>query len=302
LHFVARLAASAAAGSLALALWSGVGDTRPAFDRSIAAHFSGPLNATWSGRAPKSDAEGAMEYYGGTVFSSVEVVSVLWGPKVDRKTVDGMPGFFKAVVDSTYLDQLAIYDTRHRRGVNGHKGSHQTIERGSFFGQVQITPKHQGTTLTDRQIRRELEYQIVLGNLPQQTANILYMIYFPAGVTIDAFGLQSCTDFSAYHFSTLKHENPSNIFYGVNPDCGYSFDDNTLVSSAQLADAITDNIQTRGANPDFPQAWETPVGFEIGDLCYGIPARLSTKKTSDTVQEVYLNDIAGCGTGNFTSP
>jgi hypothetical protein len=29
---------------------------------------------------------------------------------------------------------------------------------------------------------------------------------------------------------------------------------------------------------------------------------LDTRKTSYTVQEVYLDSIPGCGTGNFTSP
>ena len=49
---------------------------------------------------------------------------------------------------------------------------------GTFFGQVQITPAHRGDTVTDHRIRRELEYQIGLGNLPAPNPNLLYMIYF----------------------------------------------------------------------------------------------------------------------------
>lgn len=243
-----------------------------------------------------------MEYFGGTVFSSVEVVSVIWGADVRRQTVAGMPGFLAAVVNSTYMDQLSIYDTKHHQGVNGHRGSDQTIGRGSFFGQVEITPKNRNSTLTDDDIRKELKYQIAQGSLPKQNPNRMYVIFFPQKVVIDAFGLQSCTDFDAYHYATSIRERPSNIYYDVIPDCGYTFDDHTIVTSAQLADATTDNLEARNAYPVFPQAWENSTGFEIGDLCDGIPATLSTKKMTYYVQEVYLNNIAGCGRDNFSSP
>lgn len=243
-----------------------------------------------------------IEYFGGTVFSSVEVVSVLWGPDVSKQTVRGMPDFFAALVDSTYMDQLTIYDTRHHKGVNGHRGSHQTISRGTSFGQVEITPKNHSTTLTGADIDRELKYQIAQGSLPPQGPNMFYVIFFPSDVTIEAFGLKSCTDFVQYHYATSTHETKSNIYYGVFPDCGETFNDLTIRVSANLADAVTDNLESRGASPEFPQAWEDPMGFEVGDLCDGIPATLSAGKKNYYVQEVYLSSIGGCGTGNFKSP
>jgi hypothetical protein len=291
------------AGILALTVATGALAARPVpGDRGPHFLVAGSHHA--GSRPPGLSPSGQILYFGGAVFSSVEVVSVLWGPKVARETVDGMPGFFKAIVDSTYIDQLKEYNTTHRNGVNGHKGSNQKIVRGTFFGQVQIAPMHKGNTVTDIQIHKELEYQIAQGNLSAQNANMLYMIYFPANVVIEAFGLTSCVEFSGYHYTTTKYAKPSSIYYGVNPDCGFTFDNHTLESSSVLADAITDNIEKRGAgtNPDFPQAWEDSTGYEIGDPCYGVPARLDTRKTSYTVQEVYLDSIPGCGTGNFTSP
>ena len=251
---------------------------------------------------PAGPATDTIEYFGGTVFSSAEVVSVLWGPDVAKRTVHGMPDFFAALVNSTYMDQLTIYDTKHIKAVNGHKGSHQTISRGKFYGQVEITPKNHGTTITEADIHKELKYQISQGNLPPQGPNMFYVIFFPPGVTIDAFGYQSCRDFVQYHYATSTHETKSNVFYGVIPDCGETFDNSTINVSANLADAVTDNLESRGANPEFPQAWEDPTGFEIGDLCDGIPAILSTKNTNYYVQEVYLDSIGSCGTGNFKSP
>ena len=291
-----RVMASCAIAALALATSAQAGE-------SGAYHiFSTPAYQAETGRVPNLGATGSMEYFGGTVFSAVNVVSVIWGSNVNSQTVAGMPGFLSAIVNSTYVDQLSIYDTKHIRGVNGHKGSNQDIARGTFFGQVVITPHNNSTNLSDRDVQRELEYQIKIGVLPANDPNTLYMTYFPANVTITLDGLTSCSSFGAYHFSTSNKETPSNLFYGVMPDCGYSFGDHTIVSSHEFAEATTDNIPTPGTHPRFPQAWNTSNGYEIGDLCEGTQGNLTTKKTTYLVQEVYLNNIAGCGTGNFTSP
>jgi hypothetical protein len=76
-----------------------------------------------TGRIPPRGLSGAMEYFGGIVFSNVEVVSVMWGPNVNPTTVAEIPDFSAAIVDSTYIDQLAEYSTVGLRGVTGHKGS-----------------------------------------------------------------------------------------------------------------------------------------------------------------------------------
>lgn len=298
--FSLRLSVAAAAAALLFA--AGGAAAQPASHDGAYHVFYTPSYAQKIGRVPNLGTTGEMEYFGGTVFSKVKVVSVLWGDQVNQQTVAGMPGFLKAIVNSTFVDQMSIYDTKHLRGVNGHRGSRQTISRGTFLGQVQITPQNQSTSLSDKDIHVELKYQIANGYLPANDPNTLYMIYFPAGVTINLQGLISCQSFGAYHFATSKRESAANIFYGVMPDCGYTFDDHTIISAHEFAEATTDNIPTPGTNPNFPQAWNTSDGYEIGDLCEGTEGQLTTKKTVYYVQEVYLNNIAGCGTGNFTSP
>jgi hypothetical protein len=263
--------------------------------------YQTPEQMQRSGRVPPHlGATGDMEYFGGSVFSNVKVVSVIWGSSVNAQTVSGMPGFLAAIVNSTYVDQLSIYDT-DLKGLH-HKGTNQTINRGTFVSQVQITPKNQGTQLTDKMVQKELEYQIKNGNLPMNDLNTLYMIYFPKDVSINLDGSLSCQAFGAYHFATSKKVTPSNIFYGVMPDCGYSFNDHTIISSHEFAEATTDNIPTPGSNPKYPQAWNTSDGYEIGDLCEGTQGTLTAGKTVYYVQELYLNNIAACGTANFTSP
>ena len=256
-----------------------------------------------TGRIPPRGFSGAMEYFGGIVFSSVEVVSVMWGPNVNATTVADIPDFSAAIVNSTFIDQLGQYSTVGLRGITGHKGSNQTISRGTYYGQVQITPHNTSLNLTDDDIHAELKYQIGHGFLPPQSPNMLYMIYFPSNITITLDGLVSCQDFGAYHFSTSTREKSlGNKFYSVEPDCSAGFDYITYAASHEFAEATTDNIPTPGTNPAFPQAWNTSNGYEIGDLCEGYTGTLTDVTTSYEVTQVYLNSTAACSTGNYTSP
>ena len=255
-----------------------------------------------SGRDPPRGFSGAMEYFGGIVFANVEVVSVMWGPNVNATTVAEIPDFSAAIVNSTFIDQLGEYSTKHKKAVNGHKGSNQTISRGTFYGQVQITPKDQNTTLTDRAIQRELAHQIKIGALPAQGPNVLYMVYFPTNIVIDLKGALSCQSFGAYHSAMSRKESPTNIFYAVEPDCNSGFANITYAASHEFAEATTDNIPTPGSNPKFPQAWNSSNGYEIGDLCEGSSGMLTDKTRSYTITQVYLNSLAGCSTGNYKSP
>ncbi len=245
-----------------------------------------------------------MEYFGGQVISNVNVVAVMWGPNVPSATVQGIGGFFQALVNSTYVDQLAQYSTVGITGVNGDPGTNQTIGRGTFGGTVTITPVNTSTHLSDTAIRKELVGQIRAGKLPRPSANMLYMIYFPQNIVITLGGGRSCLSFGAYHEAVLGKPNKNNVFYGVMPDCGGGFTSTTNVTSHEFAESVSDPIPTPGSNPAFPQAWNTSNGYEIGDLCEAYSGTLtdSTTNTSYTVQEVFQNTTGACGTGNFTSP
>jgi hypothetical protein len=252
------------------------------------------------GRAPKLGA-GQMNYYGGSVFTSMKVLNVIWGPNVPATTVNGVPGFATAIVNSTYVDQMAQYNT-HLRGINGHRGTKQDIGRGTYIGQVQIKPHNTNTTITDDEVQAELKFQIRKGHLPPHDLNTLYMIYFPSSVTITLDGLTSCQDFGAYHFASIDTDlSKRNIFYAVEPACNYSFSSITFIASHEFAEATTDNVPTPGSFPDFPQAWNDADGFEVGDKCGG-SGTLTSGSSQWTVTQYYLNSKTGCSTGNYTSP
>ena len=244
-----------------------------------------------------------MNYYGGSVFESVKVVNVIWGPDVNPNTVAAVPGLAAALVQSTYLDQgSAEYSTKGVKAINGHKSTKQTIGRGSFLGQVQIKPKNTNTSLTDEDVQKELKYQIKKGKLPASDLQTLYMVYFPDAVSINLDGLQSCSDFGAYHFATngLKLSK-KNIFYAVEPSCHYSVNNITFAASHEFMEATTDNVPTPGSFPDFPQAWNDSSGYEIADVCGG-SGTLTSSEGHWTVTQYFLNSVARCSTGNYTSP
>lgn len=246
---------------------------------------------------------GDMNYYGGSVFSSVKLVSVIWNKKVVQNTKDQVPLFSAAIVNSTYVDQMKEYDTKGVTAINGHDSTNQKIERGTYLGQFQLKPHNKSTSLTDNDIQKELKRQIAEGKLPPSDLNTLYMIYFPSNISIDLDGSKSCQAFGAYHFATNDHKlAKNNVFYAVEPECNSGFAFLTFAASHEYAEATTDNVPTPGSNPDFPQAWNDMDGFEIGDKCSG-RGTLTSDAGSWTVTQYYLNSIHGCSTKTpYTSP
>jgi hypothetical protein len=305
MSFSIRSAALAAATALGFAAAAGAAHAQSVGHDAGAYHiFATPSYEARTGRNPRLSL-GEMEYFGGRVFTGVEVVSVIWGSDVNETIVDDIPDFSAAIVDSTFLEQIEQYSTEGVKTVDKHKSSNQEIGLGTFYGQVQITPHNTDTTLTDADVYEEIQYQITQGSLPKQGPNVLYMIYFPTDITITLDGLVSCEDFGAYHYaSTHKKAEKDTIYYTVEPDCqGYSFGDITFAASHEFAESTTDNIPTPGDDPNYPQAWNNADGYEIADLCESAtPGELTDSTTSYEVTQVYLNSTGACSTGNYQSP
>jgi len=253
---------------------------------------------------PQVPPAGDMFYYGGSVFSSAKLVSVMWNKDVLQNTKDQIPLFSAAIVDSTYVDQMREYSTKGVDTINGHRGTKQTIHRGTYLGQVVLKPHNQSKALTDEDVQAELLQQIKEGALPPSDPKTLYMIYFPSDISIDLGGSKSCQAFGAYHFATIdtKLAKKRNVFYAVEPECNSGFGFLTFAASHEYAEATTDNVPTPGSNPDFPQAWNDAQGFEIGDKCGG-QAKLNSTGGSWTVTQYYLNSTHACSTqSTYTSP
>ena len=246
---------------------------------------------------------GDMFYYGGSVFSSVKLVSVIWNKDVLQNTKDQVPLFSAALVNSTYLDQMKEYKTKGVEAINGRESTNQTIHRGTYIGQFQLKPHNKSLTLTDNDVQKELKRQIAEGHLPPSDLNTFYMIYFPANITIDSGGALSCRAFGAYHSATNGAKLAAhNIFYSVEPECNGGLALLTFAASHEYAEATTDNVPTPGSNPDYPQAWNDISGFEVGDVCGG-RAILQSDAGQWTVTQYYLNSLHGCSVKtSYTSP
>ena len=150
-----KLAASAAFLTIAALAIPSAAETLGAYHI-----FPTPAWRAKTGRVPRIDTTSTMEYFGGPVFSDVKIATVMWGKLVLKKTRNAVPAFTRALVDSTYVDQLREYNTIHHRGVTGRRGTHQIISRGAYLGQTTITPANSSVSLTDADIQAELRHQI----------------------------------------------------------------------------------------------------------------------------------------------
>ena len=262
--------------------------------------MSGLLGTHPGPEARARNAARTMLYYGGPVLPRIKVVSVIWGSDVNRTTVNNIGPFLSGLVNSTFVDQLKQYST-NVMAVDGEAGTHQAIGRGTYKGQFTITPSHKATTLTDAAVHDVLATQIATRHLPAADQNTLYMVYFPSYITIKAGTQVSCSDFAAYH-SASPGTVGNNIFYGVMPDCHLGFAAETIASSHEFAEALTDGIPTPGSHPAYPQAWNTRDGYEIGDLCERTRSTLTVGSKHYRVQQVFLNTTKACSSGSYHSP
>ena len=237
-------------------------------------------------RSPLSAPAGAhLTYYGGKVISNVNVIQVLYGsgtytPEVQNTAAPSIASFYAGVTNSSYYDWLTEYNTTIN-AANGQPGTQQTIGRGSFASQVQITPAaaNNGATVDDRNIQAELHTQIIAGHLPTPNGNTLFAVYFPANKTITQGGGSSGVTFCAYHGTVAQGTTPE-FYYSILPDfttggmtsgCGTGtrFQNETSVSSHELVEATTDAEVGLASTYAPPLAWYDSANGEIGDICNG---------------------------------
>ena len=264
-----------------------------------------PHGIFWAkGKAPaRSHAGGNLQYFGGPVIQNAKVTAVFWGDTVDKETQKNIGPFFTNMLDSTYMDWLSEYDT-NLTAVDGRQGTAQHIGRGSFAGKVTIRPTTAAKALTDAMVQQELESQVAAGKLPKPDGDSLYMIYFPAGVSITIEGQRSCSAFCAYHEGFKSARLGSSVFYGVMPSCAAScafgntpFDSMSIVSSHEAIEAVTDPFPTPGSSPAYPQAWNDPGGEEIGDLCAEGSSTVTGRDLVSKVQWEWDNATTACAKG-----
>lgn len=196
-----------------------------------------------------------LTYRGGPLLTAVQTVAVFWGvawkEPAQATLAQQLEQFLTFLVASAYVDQLGEYSTPD------HK-----IARGSFAASARLTDATLGTRVTDAAIQQMLEQNANAKTLPQPTANTLYVVFLPRGVTVVAGSERSCQAFCGYH-----DRSGGGLYYAVvpSPDCAGCLGGMqqlaalTSVCSHELAEAVTDPVPGMG--------WYDDANGEIGDIC-----------------------------------
>jgi hypothetical protein len=204
--------------------------------------------------------QGQLSYHNGPLLTNVQVFTIFWGAAWQQSPQSGLVvqlnQFFDFILTSSLIDLLGEYSVPGK-----------AIGHGSRIGTATITSSEPGNLVaggrevTDGQIQTALQTWITANTIPQATANTLYFVFLPPGVTSVLGGDRSCQVFCGYH----SHVGTS-LFYAVEPfitcaGCtfGQTLDSLTKVSSHELCEAITD--------PALNAWFDNTTGNEIGDIC-----------------------------------
>jgi hypothetical protein len=203
-----------------------------------------------------------LTYYGGSVIANIQIFPIFVGDVIYK---NDLIGFYKGIVNSTYIDWLSEYST-----------SSQQIGRGTFIGNYSINTNILSHYDNDNDITPLLD-NLIKQNIIKPNKNTWYPIHFAPGISITAFGQSSCNAFCAYHdvhdissyYSSYKY-----VYYGVIPDltsglCSYvcgglsAFENTCSVISHELIETITDP----GVGVNGNLGWYDFDHGEIGDIC-----------------------------------
>jgi hypothetical protein len=229
-----------------------------------------------------------LQYFGGPVIASVEVVCIFWGADwttgSDVNLAVQIEGFFDFAVTSVLMDMLAEYSTKDTK-----------IEHGTRLASARISTSEPGSktttgrAVTDSQVQTALQGWIAAGTVAATTANTLYFVFLPPNVTSadPVQGLQSCVGQCGYHYFN------GGVYYAVIPYLSCStcqlatglLDSYTVVCSHEMAEAITDPTLTSWFDPN--------SNAEIGDLCAGNNLQ-TTRVGNYLIQQEWSNSGCGC--------
>lgn len=221
-----------------------------------------------------------LTYRGGPLLSAVEVFTVFWGSAWQAAPQSGLMQslnqFFDFVLTSPLINQLGEYSTPH-----------YPIGPGKRTGTTVVPMPAHHVSLSDLAVQHMLQQEISTNPaFPQPTANTLYFVYLPPGVSVSQGGSKSCQAFCGYHNDISGH-----IFYALMPYPGCAgctgglstLDALTSTSSHELSESITDAIPGQG--------WYDDANGEIGDICAWKTKRLG----QFTVQQEWSDHSGACG-------
>jgi hypothetical protein len=213
-----------------------------------------------------------LTYHGGPLLTEAQVYTIFWGAGWSTDLINDLVNFFQFILSSSLIDQLKEYSVP-----SFHIGHGKFMDKHIEFDPIL-------KTVDDKDIQVLLTRLTGFNTLPP-SANTLYFVFIPPGITVSRHNEKSCTGFCGYHDSFISNNN--NIYYAVMPfpDCSgchrdapnFPFDALTLISSHELCEAITDPLFDDRANIGLGWVYDEGAAndmYEIGDICYKTRMRL----------------------------
>lgn len=243
-----------------------------------------------------------VDYNGGRVLQNPKIVTITWAED-DAQMVSRMQQFGDIITSTAWWTAVSSEYCQQ-------PGNKPCIGPGTSGGHVVIndpaptdfSDSSQGAAST---LQTFIHDHVVGGDgitadFPAPDDNTLYVMYFPASVTITLDGSPSCNSFGAYH-NTIVLPNQanldSNVAYAVIPRCGTKESTTTVSASHEIIEAATDPDigQNSLAYYMLNQVWG-PAGGEVGDLCEGIGSSgTTTTESTFVVQRSWSNKSAASG-------
>ncbi len=238
----------------------------------------------------------ALTYYGGPVLQNAAVYVIYWGGRSKISLASQIEGFYAAATTSEWYKVMSQYSTTSPA---------QKLGYGSLIGSYSYA-NAPTTGVNGTLIGSTLKSFIINGIVPPPTANSYYVFHFAPGITVNALGSDSCVYWCAYH-DTLSYSGMK-IAYGVMPHMGNSgcnggrcggrsnlFESTTVVSSHELAEAVTDPAVGLANVYGPPLGWYNYYNGEIGDICNAQTSTITAKDgTSYAIQKIYSNIDGAC--------
>jgi hypothetical protein len=222
---------------------------------------------------------------GGQVLSHVDVQNVFYGQDWNRADPTGnirntLIDFQKNITTSAYMAMLGDYGVGR-----GHSNSYDPVYSGPTLG----------GTVTETQIQSMVQAQISAGRVKAETGQQLYFVYLPPSyinlsthqaVPAVKDGWDVANRDAAHHGSFLMNGTP--VYYAVIPTGSGSIPNATVLSSHELAEAVTDpDLRQLDTTTDWANshvAWMDSTNNEIGDGLAGQTVQFTTNGETFTVQ------------------
>ena len=243
-----------------------------------------------------------VDYNGGRILQNPKIVTITWAQD-DATMVSRMQQFGDVITSTAWWTAVSseyCQQPNNKPCIGaGTGGGHVVIQDAPASS---YTDSSQGGPST---VQDFIHDHVVGGNgitadFPTPDENTLYVLYYPAGVSITLDGEASCDTFGAYHNTAiLPNANDLNtaVPYAIIPRCGTKESTTTVSASHEIIEAATDPDigQTSLSYYMMNQLWAV-AGGEVGDLCEGIGSSgTTTTESTFVVQRSWSNKSAASG-------